>query len=445
MISFSGISSGIDTQAIVDQLIAVERAPITTLNQRKTAANTRLSTLGHLITRLKALKTNAQGLDTPVEVQALSAKSGNTDRVGVTASSLATAASFDVLVNNLATAHTSQSKGFVSNTAGIAGDGSVQITIGAGAPVTVNYTSADNLDAIASRINTNVTGVIARVLHDGTDYHLTISGKETGSAKQIAFVEGGTTLDLIERTAAVDASITLNGVTITRSTNEFSDVVAGVTFTAVAKTPVGESATKVDVTADLEGQKAKLKALIEDYNGAAEIVNSQVTYNGTKKGENSFFGDSTFRSLQGRLSAAITRQFSHGAGNVSPVQLGIKFDTGGKLKLDEKVFDAIAKSDPTAVTAVFTGANGLAAGLVALVDEFTRVGSTQYNPDPSKQTGHLVSKQQSINGSIRGFDDQIVRVERRATSIGESLQRQFLALEQITSRMQAQSNYLRSL
>ena len=445
MINFSGIASGIDSQAIIDQLISVERAPITALKQRKTDANTRLSTLGNLITRLKSLKTNAQGLDTTVELQALSAKSTNAERVGVTASGLATAGRYDVFVNNLATAHTSQSKGFVSNTDGIAGDGSIQIAIGAGAPVNVNYTSADNLDDIASRINTNVTGVTARVLHDGTDYHLTITGNESGAANQLSFVEAGDTLDFVERTAATDANILLNGVSINRPNNEFKDIVTGVTFTAIAKTPVGESATQINITADLDGQKAKLKSLIDEYNAAAEIVNNQVKFTGEKKGENTFFGDSTFRALQGRMSATMTRQFAHGANDTSATQIGIKFDPNGKLKLDEKVFESIAKSDPTAIAAVFTGANGLAAGIAAMVDEFTRIGSNTFDPDPSRQAGYLVTKQKSINTAIRSFDDQIARVELRATSIGESLQRQFLALEQISSRMQAQSNYLRGL
>ena len=61
-ISFSGLGSGLDTNAIVSQLIAVERIPINVLQGRKSTEQKRLDLVGQLGDLVKTLQDKADDL-----------------------------------------------------------------------------------------------------------------------------------------------------------------------------------------------------------------------------------------------------------------------------------------------------------------------------------------------------------------------------------------------
>ena len=61
-ISFSGLSSGIDTATIIDQLVAIERRPIVLLQNQQAKEETRKEVLQKINTSLLAVKNNAEAL-----------------------------------------------------------------------------------------------------------------------------------------------------------------------------------------------------------------------------------------------------------------------------------------------------------------------------------------------------------------------------------------------
>lgn len=433
-VNFSGLFTGMDTNAIIQALVRVERQPIAALNQRKTAANQRSSTLGDLITKLKALQNETRNLDAASEVRAFSVSNSDETRVRVTAGAGATPGSYAITVNALASAQTSRSQSYASDTAGVAGTGSLEIAVGSGAPVAVDYDDTDSLTTIAARINGHVSGVSAYVLNSGSGFHLVVTGRSTGAAHAIAFTETGSGLGMTEQIAAADASITVNNMTITRPTNSFADVLAGLTVEARSVTPSGGAPTTVTVEADVEGQKAKVQKLVDSFNAVVSAINGQLGAAGRNRGESSLFGDSTLRGLQRRLSGVITTAIPHGGDTVSAGLAGISLNADGSLKLDGAKFTRFVQGDPAALESLLAATNGLSASLAAAAEEYAAIG-----------TGHLVTKQKSIRTQVSDLDRQIARVESRASSLAESLQRQFNNLEQVTARMQTQSNYMLSL
>ncbi|MDC1043628.1 flagellar cap protein FliD N-terminal domain-containing protein, partial [bacterium] len=64
-ISFSGLGSGLDTNAIVSQLMAVERIPINALQGRKGTEQRRLDLVGQLGDLVKTLQEKAEDLSSP--------------------------------------------------------------------------------------------------------------------------------------------------------------------------------------------------------------------------------------------------------------------------------------------------------------------------------------------------------------------------------------------
>src|SRR5919199_2424475 len=64
-INFGGLASGLDTNTIVDQLMAIERQPQTRLKLRQQQIDTRKQALSDIQSRLKNLRLAAQDLKSP--------------------------------------------------------------------------------------------------------------------------------------------------------------------------------------------------------------------------------------------------------------------------------------------------------------------------------------------------------------------------------------------
>ena len=101
-IAFAGLATGLDTAAIVSQLVEIRRQPIYRLESRKQGFQNEISSLGTLKAKLLALQEAAQNLDTSGEFNSLQATSSNEDALGVTASSNASPGSYEIIVNSRA-------------------------------------------------------------------------------------------------------------------------------------------------------------------------------------------------------------------------------------------------------------------------------------------------------------------------------------------------------
>ncbi len=104
-ISFSGLNAGgFDFGSIVDALISLERRPIDLLEQRKEDLNSRKEMLNEISSKLSALKSAAEALAKPNSLSFVKATSGNTDLFTASGSNSAALGSYQVTVNQLATA-----------------------------------------------------------------------------------------------------------------------------------------------------------------------------------------------------------------------------------------------------------------------------------------------------------------------------------------------------
>ena len=97
-ISFSGLSSGIDSAQIINQLIAIERRPVTLLENQQILEREKLAVLQAINTSLLAVKTNVESLSDPDAFDVFTASSSDTDKVDITATADATPGTFSVEV-----------------------------------------------------------------------------------------------------------------------------------------------------------------------------------------------------------------------------------------------------------------------------------------------------------------------------------------------------------
>jgi len=356
-----GAGSGIDIRALVTDLANAAKAPKETLLANREAANqAKISGLGQVSS---AIDSFASALSSLIAGGTLFSQPSVSDPSVFTASAVAGARlgglSASVEVRQLAQAQTSASTYLASGTAP-AGEGTLTITVGGGTPVDVTIDSTNNnLNGLAKAINDKNAGVTATVVTDSNGARLMVKGK-TGAANAFTLtVPGGTTSGL-ERFAtdtmttpqpAQDAILKLDGVTVTRSTNSFSDLISGVQIDLKSAKP------DVPVSLGISRPTAAISQGVQDfvsaYNELMGMIAEQ-TRMGTGEDGGPLRGDLGVRELQRRLAGLPSMTLSSpGEGPHTLAEIGVRTNRDGTLGVDATKLASVLASNPDGVEALF--------------------------------------------------------------------------------------------
>jgi flagellar hook-associated protein 2 len=444
-ISFSGLASGLDTKSIIEALVSVAKQPETLLQAKRSDYSSQASLLSTLEGKLTTLQSAAKALDTSAEMRALSASSSDEAKLTASASGSAVVGDYEITVNSLCQAQRTYSDAFAAkDQKNLVGTGTLQIKVGTADAVSISIDGAnDTLEDVAARINEKCAGVSVRVMSTGSQYRLVVNGTETGAANTITFSEDGTLATGLDDAAnlvqaAADASISFDGMTLTRSTNTIDDAIPGVTLDLVSKTEAG-SPVSLSVSTDESTMESKIQTLLSAYNDVVGFINGQLTYSGEVKTD-TLMGDSTTRSVKYRLQRIIASEVPGlGESFSSLARIGIKTATDGKLSLDSSTFHDALTSNLEAVSSLFSASDGdsstdndgIAVALVRALDGMLR--STD---------GLLPARESGLAARIADIDKQLTRLEDNVTTYQEGLQRQYTALEELLAGLQSQSTFL---
>ena len=353
----SGLASGLDWQSLITQLVAVEKKPITLLETNKTALSNKKSTWNELNTNLLSLKAAAGSLSSLTDFNLFtpSATIAGTsskveDLLSFAVGSNASEGSYDITINNLAKAQKLRSTTFSSTSAalGISGDVTINNRV-------LSIAATDSLANIQDKINAlnsgeNAAGVTASIITVSPgDYRLTLTSKTTGSSG-ISIDNGSgtdiltTQLGLTQITAGQDAEIILDGVPITRTTNQISDVISGVTLNLVG---TDERATvTLNVGRDTDGIKKKIQDFVDSYNKVMSYIATQNTAPASGSTAKPLFGDSSLQTIKSTLRSTILSEVSGLDSNLDHLSLiGINIDKTGQLSIDDDTLDGYLKSN----------------------------------------------------------------------------------------------------
>ncbi len=436
-ISFGGIGSGMDTEGIVTALVGVERYGQNALKTRVNATESSLSNLSSISSLLAKLKTASDALDTTAEVGSYKASSSSTAIVA-SASGLATPGSYSITVDKLAKEQRTYSNTFASSTDPLAQAGTLTLAVGAGTPTDISILAGDKLDDVLGKINSSGLRVTASAFFDGTSYRIQLRGLDTGVSNALSITETGTTFGFgvpaNTTQAAQDAQIKLDGFTVTSKTNQITGAIRGVTLALTAETT---SAATVAVESDSPALQTKLKSLVDSYNAVVNKVKETAGGGGVKARDALLAGDSTLRSLTGRVSQALQTVVTGSSQYTTLGSIGLALDRSGKLSLDSTKFDKALAADAAGVAKILAGtdtAGGVMDAVSSTVDSFTRV-----------DTGLLVGRTDTFNKRVTALEARIDREETRINRYAEQLRKQFTQMDQLVSTWNAQGNYLSRL
>lgn len=413
-----GLVSGLSTSALIDQLMQVEGATQTKLKSRQTSTQKEADALTSINTKLAALKTAAENLRKPDGLFKLKTASTSADvAASAGAGAMSQSLTFDV-------EETAKAKMSIAtfNT----------LDSAVGTAVMINGKSLSNgsgkLSETVAAINerSEELGVrAAAVKAEDGKYRLQLTSAKSGSAG--AFTADGIS-GLTELVPASDAKIRIGGANgtggyaVTSSSNTFSDVMPGVTFTVSKKT----AGVTIDVTKDDTATSDAVKAFVDAANAVLDEAKAKSAYNADTKTGQPLSGDSTVRALTQAVASAIS---SNGGGSLKDV--GIQLSRDGKFTFSAADFKKTLADNPDRVAKALVTDGGFTDALQKVAVKFG-----------DRFEGQVTKAIESRKGLVKSFGDQITAWDDRLATRRVALQKQYSGLEVALGKLQSQSTWL---
>ncbi len=381
----SGLSSGIDWSTMVNNLIAIDQQRVDLITSQQSDYQAKLKEWQSFNTKLLALKTAADSLKNPEDFGMFNASMTTdsltvkgSDLMTVTASQAASIGSYQITVNNLATAEKLRSVTYADASAALGSSYAGDILING---KTVSIDATDSLTTVQNKINNantgaSATGVTANIIKYGaSDYRLTLTSDTTGAAG--IDLENGGVPDILSQfsfipvVTGVDASITVDGVDISQSSNTVDDVITGVSIDLLKADT--DTTVTLNINLDIDAIKSKIQDFVSKYNVVASYINTQNSYDTTtKKTGGLLFGDGTLFSVKSDLTSIVTESVWGVNSEFSIMGLvGINIDTNGQLSVDDETLTGYLQTNFSDVSALFVGQG------VASSSNLSYIGHTQ--------------------------------------------------------------------
>jgi flagellar hook-associated protein 2 len=436
-------TSGLPISTLLDQLQTAEETKLTPIATKQKENTSKITAYGTLKSSLTALQTAANNLAAAKTFSALKTTVSGTG-VAAASDTTAIAGSHVVQVTGLAQAQTLATTGVASKTTGIDGSGTLTLTNAKGVAVNVNIADNSTLEDVRSAINAANAGVTASIISTGdttNPYRLVMSSNATGTDSSVSASFSGTgsvsTLlsdganggTMTEQQTAKNATMVVDGLTITSQSNTIKDAIQGVTMTV---SQVGAAQT-VGVTQDTDSIKTAINAFVSAYNAMVSSNKSLTAFNSDSTLSGALLGDSTLRGIQNDIRTAINTAQTGTFSNMS--QFGVALGADGKMTVNDAKLTAALNDSPKDVTEFFTGST--TSGSIGFAKTLTN------KLTPILQTaGKLDAVTTSLTDSNKDLESSYARMEDTIAATMARYKVQFTALESNVTSMNSTMTYL---
>lgn len=389
-ITSTGIGSGLDVETLVSRLVLAEIQPQETrLITRETQLQSEISAFGLIKSALSTFQTSAKSAGEASNYQAKAVSITDYTKMAGTATTGAAAGTYDVTVSALAAKQSLASTATYASTSAVVGTGKLTITSGttvynSGSDTYTSFTqksgtsavditidsSNNSLAGVRDAINASSANVSASIVYDGSNYRLVIASNSEGAENSVSITtdddDGNDTdtaglsnlafnasaTNLAQTQAASDASLTINGLAVTSSSNTVTTAVDELSFTL--KETFSEVET-ITVSHDESQITSTVQGFVDGYNELIDAIDQQTSYDADAQISSTLTGDGTLRALLSEIRNSLNaRVFNPNADHEYLASVGIKTDaTTGKFELDSAVLNKAITSDPDDVAVVF--------------------------------------------------------------------------------------------
>ncbi len=436
---------------------------------RRDELDVRTSIYNDLKTKLKTLRDLAKEFGETGSLSPFAAKTvsvSDESVLKVTAGSAAASLSHSIHVDQLAHAHSVLSNQYTRTGTDISaantGTKTFSITVdGTQYDVSVNINSGDTNDtvltAVADAINavTDIEAIASPVKDTDTTAKLSITSEKTGSTYKMTFTDTdgllaslGVTNSAAATTSTggyvyadlggneLDSMLTVDGISIVRSSNTLSDVISGVTIELLASQDTADADVSATVSVDTEAITTKMNEFLDAFNSAYSYLAAKVDVDPVSYVRGDLAGDYPYLNLWKNMRTDIAGSVSGTTNGVFTAlsQIGITSgETGNYSITDTSAFDDALNDNLSDVQDLFTASDGIAGRLEALLDNYVDV------------SGIIDTSKDAVNDKAELLDNRLDRLDRMQKLEEDRLIEQFGALQQATYMNQAMLATLSSL
>jgi len=351
MFSVDGLASGLDTASIIESALASQQARIDRLNVQRQEVVDEQTVFKSIEGQIFGLQGSLRNIlrSTNNAFDSKLATSSDEESVEVSASSSAIAGSYQLRVERLAQSHQIKSNGYADES-DLVGSGSLKIQVGNRAQATIETDETTTLQGLASAINSQSADVRATIIDDGsedTPLRMMLTSRHSGADNEISIQSDlqvgaeAATLDFSgppvqdAKNAEVKIGTGEGAITISSQTNQFDDLIAGVSLDVLQADP--EKDILITVSEDTTSVIDAVDGFVSAYNGVIEAIDSHSTFDPESNSAGLLLGNRTASSIQSKLRAALSTVVK-GVEDGAPSTLGavgIKTTDSGKLSFDK--------------------------------------------------------------------------------------------------------------
>jgi flagellar hook-associated protein 2 len=441
-LQITGLASGLDTNAIVSELMAIQRRPVTALQNNVnglTAANSQLTSIQ---SALQTLSADAAALmDPTLFTPSQAVTSSDPTRVAVTGSSSgAGVGGYQVAVTQLAN---SAQRTF---TFAAPGSGSDNVSIDG---QSVSLTAGESAQNFAASINGNKNmDVWAAATSTGTIvFSSRNTGLQTGSYIQVTDSGSSLTEQASLAYAGQNASYSVNGgAAQTATSNTLTNAIAGVTLNLTGVTTTSGPVT-VDVSPPAPSTtnvQSAVNAFVTQYNSVLSQVQTQMAQvpSSSDPTRGTLYNDSGLHNLLSSMRSVMYQagaSLPPGMASMLDIGVGTGATTGGGTVNSSAVAGNLTLNATTLTSALTSNPQGVQSVLATWANSFQTIVNNEADPG-----GNMALRIQGDSSQISNLNSRISTMQSALADKQNSLTQQFAQLEAALSQNQSTSAWLTS-
>jgi flagellar hook-associated protein 2 len=426
-------ASGLPIDSLVTAQMQIEQQPLTAIQTKISSYNTKLSAYSTLKSGLSTFQTAVDKLATAAKFNAQTVTASDSNTISATADGTGVKGNYSVSVTQLATSQKLASAAYSSAT-DIIGTGKLTISFGTytaadgGTPasftanasksdIEIDITSSNNtLAGIRDAINAKNASVTASIVNDGSGNRLVITSKDTGEVNSLkisvadndgnntdstglsalAYDPLATSNSMTQLVAAKNALLTVDGLSISKSSNTVSDVIQGVTLTLKGVT---STANALSVDTDTTTIESSVKSFVDAYNSLNTSMRNLTKFVSAGSSANGvLLGDSTARNMMVKLKSMLSASSPTATTYKTLSDIGVSMGSDGSLSLDSTKLQKAITNNVSDVAKLFSPSATTTDSQVTFMGSKADTQSGTYAVNITQLGGNGINAIGTING-----------------------------------------------
>ena len=331
--------------------------------------------------------------------------------------------------------------------------------------VTIDNTNS-SLTGIRDAVNAAGIGITASIINDGAGSRLVFGSTSTGASSSIEVTVSGDSVgsdtdtdglsklafdptssagsgkNLSQTAAALDANFTIDGLTLSQSSNTLTDVVDGVTLNLLKVTT---GPVSIDVSRNTDAATSAVQQFVGSFNQLAATFKSLSGFDADSQQGGVLLGDAVLRTIESnvrQIMTGVVDGLDAAAVGPSLADIGVTTQADGTLALNTSRLNEAMDRNPDAVASLF-GVNGLVTDSTVSFDGAT--DSTQPG-QYAVQVSQLATNGQYVGASsssltVDALNNTLsVKVDGGFSSVVTLTQKTYASGAELAAEIQAQIN-----